>query len=184
MSTKFENDLRENCKCAAEFLRGKNVDWNRTREKNERSYSGEREFVAELYRLMVKKDESYRNTLFVDYLRPEEAERNEKAVPDLVYRNGNGEKSVVEIKTPVDCRADGSPEPLSYVLYGSDGKGGINGDYKKLKEHYSEFKSKFLVVTYLGDLELDDGKKFSLDGFKDWMYKKFPETDEIKVIVC
>lgn len=184
MDNNFENDLRESCECAAEFLRGKNVEWNKTKKDKERSYSGEREFVAELYRLLVKKNESYRRTLFVDYLRPDEAEKDEKAVPDLVYRNGPDEKSVVEIKTPVDCRTDGTSEPLDYVLYGSNGKGGINGDYKKLKEHYSEFKSKFIVVAYLGDLELDNGKKFSLDDFKSSIVKKFPDTDEIKVIVC
>lgn len=184
MNNKFENDLRESCECAAEFLRKKNVEWNKVRNPNARSYSGEREFVAELYRLMVDKDTSYRNTLFVDYLRPDEAEKDEKAVPDLVYRNRTNEKSVVEIKTPVNCRADGDSEPLKVDLYGSNGKGGIKGDYKKLKEHYSEFKSKFLVVAYLGDIELENGKTFSLDGFKDWMYKKFPKTNEIKVIVC
>ena len=184
MNNKFENDLRECCECAAEFLRGKNVEWNKTKKDKERSYSGEREFVAELYRLLVKKNESYRRTLFVDYLRPDESERNEKAVPDLVYRNGPNEKSVVEIKTPVNCRADGDPEPLKVDFYGSNGKGGINGDYKKLKEHYSEFKSKFLVIAYLGDIDLEKGKTFSLDGFKDWMYKKFPKANEIKVIVC
>ena len=184
MDNNFENDLRESCECAAEFLRGKNVEWNKTKKDKERSYSGEREFVAELYRLLVKKNESYRRTLFVDYLRPDESERNEKAVPDLVYRNGPNEKSVVEIKTPVNCRADGDPEPLKVDFYGSNGEGGINGDYKKLNEHYSEFKSKFLVIAYLGDIELEKGKKFSLDGFKDWMHKKFPKNDKIKVIVC
>ena len=184
MNSKFENDLRESCECAAEFLRKKNVEWNKVRNPKARSYSGEREFVAELYRLMVEKDKSYRHTLFVDYLRPDEAEKDEKAVPDLVYRNGPDEKSVVEIKTPVDCRTDGTSEPLDYVLYGSNGKGGIKGDYHKLKKHYSEFKSKFIVVAYLGDLELDNGKKFSLDDFKSSIVKKFPDTDEIKVIVC
>ena len=184
MNNKFENDLRECFDDAALFLRGKNVEWNKARKKKERSYSGEREFVAELCRLMVEKDKSYRHTLFVDYLRPDEAEKDEKAVPDLVYRNGTNEKSVVEIKTTVNCRADGDSEPLKVDLYGFNGKGGIKGDYKKLKEHYSEFKSKFLVVAYLGDIELGNSKKFSLDGFKDWIYKKFPETDEINVIVC
>ena len=184
MNSKFENDLRESCECAAEFLRKKNVEWNKVRNPKARSYSDEREFVAELYRLMVEKDKSYRHTLFVDYLRPDEAEKDEKAVPDLVYRNGTNEKSVVEIKTTVNCRADGDSEPLKVDLYGFNGKGGIKGDYKKLNEHYSEFKSKFIVVAYLGDLELNNGKKFSLDDFKSSIVKKFPDTDEIKVIVC
>ena len=184
MAGRFEDDLRDCCKAAAEFLRAKNVDWNKTRKKDERSYSGEREFVAELYHLMVMKNESYRTNLFVDYLRPDESEKNEKAVPDLVYRNGPNEKGVVEIKTPVNYRANGDPEPLKVDLYGSDGNGGINGDYNKLKKHYSEFKSKFLVVAYLGDIELENEKTFSLDGFKDWIYKKFLNTNEIKVIVC
>lgn len=184
MNNEFEIDLKDSCECAAEFLRGKNVEWNKTRKKNERSYSGEREFVAELYRLLVEKNELYRTTLFVDYLRPDESEKNEKAVPDLVYRNGPNEKSVVEIKTPVNCRADGDPEPLKVDFCGPNRKGGINGDYKKLNKHYLKFKSKFLVVAYLGDIELENGKMFSLDGFKYWMYKKFPKTNEIKVIVC
>jgi hypothetical protein len=184
MTGRFENDLRDCCKAAAEFLRAKNVDWNKKRKKDERSYSGEREFVAELYHLMVMKNESYRTNLFVDYLRPDESEKNEKAVPDLVYRNGPNEKSVVEIKAPVNYRANGDPEPLNVDLYGSDGKGGINGDYNKLKEHYSEFKSKFLVVAYLGDMELEKDKEVSIKAFADWMDRKFPGNDEIKVIVC
>lgn len=186
MSDKFENDLRDSCKSAAEFQRIKHQKYNDENgfKGKERLYSGEREFVAELYRLMVDKDASYRNTLFVNYLRPDEAEKDEKAVPDLVYRNGTNEKSVIEIKKPVNCRADGDSKPLKVDLYGPNGKGGIKGDYKKLKEHYSEFKSKLIEVAYLGDLELDNGKKFSLDDFKSSIFKKFPDTDEIKVIVC
>ena len=184
MNNNFEKDLRESCTAAAKFLRGKNTEWNRSRETNERSYSGEREFVAELYRLMVEKDKSYQNTLFVDYLRPDEAEKDENAIPDLVYRNGTNEKSVVEIKAPVNCRANGDPEPLEVDLYGSNKEGGINGDYLKLKKHYSKFQSKFLVIAYLGDIMLENGKEFSLNGFSDWIHDNFPDTDKIKVIVC
>jgi hypothetical protein len=58
---------------------------------------------------MVEKDKAYRNTLFVDYLRPDEVEKDENAIPDVVYRNGTNEKSIVEIKAPVNCRANGDP---------------------------------------------------------------------------
>lgn len=184
MNNKFENELRESCTATAKFLRGKNTEWNRSRETNERSYSGEREFVAELYRLMVEKDKSYRNTLFVDYLRPDEAEKDENAIPDLVYRNRTNEKSVVEIKAPVNRRVNGDPEPLEVDLYGSNREGGINGDYLKLKKHYLNFQSKFLVIAYLRDIMLENGKVFSLKGFSDWIHDNFPDTDKIKVIVC
>ena len=178
MNDKFEKDLRDSCTAAAKFLREKNTEWNKGRKTKERSYSGEREFVAEVYRLLIEKDKSYLNTIFVDYLRPEEKEKNEKKMPDLVYRNGVNEKSIVEIKTPVNSRADGDPRPWK-----GDFKV-IAADYKKLNEHYLLFESKFLLVAYLGDPILKSRKKFPLKNFRDWLKGKFPDTDKIKVIVC
>ena len=118
--------------CSQVFER-KNTEWNKGRKTKERSYSGEREFVAEVYRLLIEKDKSYLNTIFVDYLRPEEKEKNEKKMPDLVYRNGVNEKSIVEIKTPVNSRADGDPRPWK-----GDFKV-IAADYKKLNSNSRYF---------------------------------------------
>ncbi len=48
--------------------------------------------MSELYRLLVEEDSSYRNYLYVDYLRPDKDEKGEKPVPDLVFRDSNGKQ--------------------------------------------------------------------------------------------
>lgn len=184
MNDKFENELRRSCKCAAEFLREKNEFYNDVnhREDGDRIYSSEAQFVAEVYHLLVEMDNSYRMRLFVNYLSPEKEERKETKIPDLVYRNGQTAKSIVEVKAPVD-------EDLFVIANGALKKTSIeftqiSNDYKKLKEHYLDFRSKFLVIAYLGDIKLDNGSKFPLVKFVDSVRKEFKDTDEIKVIVC
>ncbi len=85
MNSKFENDLRECCKATADFLGLKNVDHNKPRRKEERSYSGEQEFVAEVYRLLIERDSCYRDRLLIEAIRPDKGENNGRIIPDLVY---------------------------------------------------------------------------------------------------
>ena len=92
------------------------------------------------------------------------------------------QKSIVEVKVPVDHRANGSPEPMAKE------RKEIESDYAKLKKYYKDFNSKFLVVAYLGDTTLKDGTKFSFEDFSKWVRNKCKDTDKvndkIKVIVC
>jgi hypothetical protein len=180
MNSKFENDLKECCERAASFLREKHRKYNDEAglEGNDRLYCGEREFVAEVYRLLITKDLSYRDRLFVEAIRPDKGEVTGKETPDLVYRNGKHEKYVMEVKAPVNNRADGSGVPWE-----TDRKN-IEADYKKLEKNYDQFELKFLIVAYLGDPILKSGRKFPFEDFKKWVHENFPDKERIKVVVC
>ena len=183
-TTNFEKDLIDSCASAAEFLRKKDEKYNKLnkREGKDRLYSSEAQFVAEVYHLLVEMDKSYRMHLFVNYLNPEKGERVERKIPDLVYRNGQNAKSIVEVKAPIDedlfisANESLNKKITEFKL--------ISDDYKKLKEHYLDFSTKFLVIAYLGDIKLDDGSEFPLVKFIDSVRKEFKDTDEIRVIVC
>lgn len=178
----FENDLIETCIEAAETLRGKHKEWNMGKSDKEKIYSGEREFVAEVYRLFINKDKSYWNSLFIDYSRPEKKYSNESAVPDIVYRGADGGKAVIEVKVIVRNRKrkSGGLAPLQIDL------NLIKSDYDQFKdpEHYREFNKKYLVAAFLGDTIFDNGIKFSREGFKTAVQEHFPDTEKIKVIPC
>jgi hypothetical protein len=180
MSDKFENDLRESFKWAAYYLIKNHKIYNDDSElkENKRSYSGEREFVAEVYRLIIEKDASYRDKLFIEDIRHVKGEDQEKVTPDLVYRDEMREKCVIEVKAPVDNRADGSPIPVKRD------KEAFERDYEKLKNNYDQFESKFMVIASLGDPILENGKEFQLEGFKKWVENEFLDMGKIKVIVC
>lgn len=180
MSDKFENELRESCKIAAKFLREKHEKYNDANglKGNDRLYSGEREFVAEVYRLLIEKDISNRDKLFFEAIRPDKGETTGKLIPDLVYRNGTNEKCVMEVKAPVNNRANGSALPWK-----TDSKA-IKGDYKKLQDNYDQFDKKFLIVAYLGDPVIKNRIEFPLKDFEKWVHDQFPDEGKIKVIVC
>jgi hypothetical protein len=180
MNNKFEKDLRESCKRAADFLRKKHQGYNDAigLKGNDRLYSGEREFVAEVYRLLICNDPSYWEKLFFEAIRPDKGEESGKLIPDLVYRNGNHEKCVMEVKAPVNNRADGSELPWE-----TDRKD-IEDDYEKLEDNYDQFDKKFLIVAYLGDPVIKNGKGFPLEDFEKWIHSKFPDKGKIKLIVC
>lgn len=178
VNSKFENDLRECCKATADFLRGKNVDYNKPRRKEERSYGGERELVAEVYRLLIGKNISYGDKLFFEAIRLDKGKNSGRLIPDLVYRNGNLEKCVMEVKAPENSRANGSELP-----YKSD-MDNIKSDYEKLKENYTQFDTKFLIVAYLGDPILENGNEFPVEDFEKRVHSEFPDKGKIKVIVC
>ena len=58
----FYADLSEACNAASKFLREKHIEWNNRKSAKKRVYSGEREFVADVYHLLVKKDRITENT--------------------------------------------------------------------------------------------------------------------------
>lgn len=180
MNSEFENYLRESCECAASFLREKHRKYNDEAglEGPYRLYSGESEFVAEEYRLLIKKDSSYKDKLIVEAIRPDKGEVTRKEIPDLVYRNRKREKNVIEAKAPVNQRANGSELPKE-----RDDED-IRNDYEKLQNIYDQFDTKFLIVAYLGDLIIKGEKEFPLEKFKEWVHQKFPDKGKIKVIVC
>lgn len=176
MSNKFENDLKKGCKCAAEYLRKKHQRYNENSELKgkERLYSGEREFVAEVYRLLIEKEPSYRDKLFFEATGPGLGDDKKKVTPDLVYRNGRSENFVIEVKAPVNNRANGSALPCI------TDSNAIERDYEKLKENYSQFDSKFLVIAYLGDPILENGNEFPLKDFEAWGHHEFQDRGKIK----
>ena len=180
MNSEFENDLRESCECAASFLREKHRKYNDKAglEGPDRLYSGESEFVAEAYRLLIKKDPSYKDKLIVEAIRPDKGEVTRKEIPDLVYRNRKREKNVIEAKAPVNQRANGSELPKKM-----DEKY-IRIDYEKLQHNYDQFDTKILIVAYLGDLIFKGKKEFPLEKFKKRLHKNLPDKGTIKVIVC
>lgn len=178
----FGADLEEACIRAAKDLRDKHKEWNTGRKESDKNYSGEREFVAEVYRLLIDKDEDYWNYIFVDYLRPEKKGSDEQAVPDLVYRDKSGDKAVVEVKVLVSKRKriSGGSRPLK------QDHDHILADYKQFKnpDHYKEFDKKFQVAAFLGDTNYDDGRIFSMEEYKKTILEDFPNTGGIKVIPC
>ena len=177
MSLNFGDDLTESCEAAAEFLRNKLLERKIKKSITDEIYSGEREFVCEVYLHLVNRNKSYRDNLFVEYF-PDPDDKEEKIYPDLVFSDGSDNKSVVEIKVNVNKREKDDPR-----LWAQD-KEAVMGDYDKLKKHYKHFKSKFLVVAYLGDPKYEDGTEFHPNDLKIEISKIFPNTEEIRVIVC
>lgn len=173
----FYTDLLEACNASADFLRKKHLEWNNAKPDEKRIYSGEREFVSDLYHLLVDKNPNYRKYLLVDYMRPSEMEEDEDAVPDLVFRYP-GEDCVVEIKAVVNRRKNDSPEPYATDLEA------IEGDHDQLRKHYKYFETKIQVVAFLGTLLDNNEDKLYLESFKKWVLEKFGDTSRIKMIVC
>ena len=69
--------------------------------------------------------------------------------PDLVFRNSYGKRTAVEVKPVWDKLTD--IDGLSKA-----DKNRISDDYEKLRDNYSDFDSKVLLVPFLG--EKDDYK--------------------------
>ena len=178
MSSSFKRDLKESCEEAAGFLRKKLVEWkDQNSLQGAPIYSGEREFVCEVYRLLIKKNVSYRDTLFVDYF-PNPKDRVARRLPDMVFNDRSNNKSVVEFKVVVDKRKKGPDR-----LWKKD-KEGIMSDFKKMKMYKDSFKSKVIVVAYTGDPQDTNERVLPVKDFKNEI-SKFPEkTNNISVIVC
>ena len=178
MTASFERDLKESCEEAADFLRKKLVKWkNRNSLQGAPIYSGEREFVCEVYRLLIKRNGSYRNTLFVDYF-PNPEDRVARRLPDMVFDDGLNNKSVVEFKVVVDKKKKGPDR-----LWKKD-KDGIKSDFKKMKRYKDTFKSKVIVVAYTGDPQDTNEKGLPVKNFQNEISKSFHKTNKVSVIVC
>lgn len=140
----FLSDLKDASVEAANFLRDKSKRLNKKKDLEE-LYSGEREFVAECYRRLVEKNEEYLLQLLIEYYKPARSEKSPSLVyPDLAFYSTDGSKTAVEVK-PVwflPTRIDD--------LYKAD-KDRISSDYKKLRDKYTKFDSKILLVPFLGD---------------------------------
>ena len=171
----FEPDLRKACEEASSFLRDKNNSWNLQKKNDkEKVFSKEHEFVAEVYRLMVSNNLSYRNSMRIDYMFPEPGQEKRQVAPDITYYESDC-KVAVEVKIVVVKKSEGTPRLFEHDL------DRIDDDYnKKLnKQSYKQFKRKYLVVVFLGTY--DNG--FTQEEFKETISKRYPDTKDISVIV-
>lgn len=171
----FETDLKEACKEASSFLRGKNNSWNSPRKTDlEKVFSKEHEFVAEVYRLMVSTNLNYRSSLRIDYMFSEPGEKKRSVAPDITYYGSNF-NAAVEVKIVVVKKSKGNPRLFDHDFVR------INGDYNKKLRHprYNQFDRKYLVVIFLGGY--DQG--FTQEEFKETISEKYPDTNDISVIV-
>jgi len=174
----FERDLKESCEEAADFLRKKLVKWKKKKSlEGKPIYSGEREFVCEVYRLLIERNVSYRGTLFVDYF-PDPKDRVARRLPDMVFDDRSNNKSVVEFKVVVDKRKKGPDR-----LWKKD-KDGIKSDFEKMKMYKDSFKSKVIVVAYTGDPQDTNEKGLPVKDFQNEISKSFHKTNKVSVIVC
>ena len=180
VTNKFQYEVEVASKYAADFLTEKHEKYTGSNgiKGNDRPYSGERESVANVYRLLICNDPSYRKKLFFEAIRPDRGEESGKLIPDLVYRNGNIEKCVMEVKAPLNSRANGSELPWK------TDKEDIEDDYEKLQDNYGQFNTKFLIVAYLGDPVNKNGIEFPLEDFENWVRHEFPDKGNIQGIVC
>ena len=178
MIASFERDLKESCEVAADFLRNKLFEWKKKNLlEGEPIYSGEREFVCEIYRLLIERNVSYRDTLFVDYF-PDPKDRVARRLPDMVFDDRSNNKSVVEFKVVVDKRKKGPDR-----LWKKD-KDGIKSDFEKMKMYKDSFKSKVIVVAYTGDPQDTNEKGLPVKDFQNEISKSFHKTNKVSVIVC
>lgn len=171
----FETDLKSACEEASSFLRNKNNSWN-SLKKNDRNkvFSKEHEFVAEVYRLMISYNLSYRNSLHIDYMFPEEGQEKRSVAPDITYYESDY-KVAVEVKIVVVKKNKGSQRLFKHDL------DRIDKDYlEKLTESdYNQFDRKYLVVVFLGGY--DQG--FTQEEFQRTIYEKYKDNSKISVIV-
>ena len=168
----FESDLRKAAQESAEFLREKNARLNKSEEYDE-SYSGEREFVAELYRVLSLLNKDYIQNLSIDYYRYKKKERVvEYVFPDIVFHDSKKERTAVEVKVVwfLQTRKDG--------LYKRDADR-ITRDYKKLRDRYSKFDRKIMLVAFLGSSE-----HYHRNNFKQYVEDLVHGNSNISVITC
>ncbi len=172
--TGFIEDLRRVSKDAGEFLREKSRYWNNKEGFTDDLYSSEHEFVAEVYRRLLESDEkAYSMNLFVDYYRPRKKDKtNPNLRPDLVFYDRNGNGTAVEVKTVIRWYEN------NQAIYAED-LYPIIEDYDKLKEEYSAFQNRVLLVAFLGDPEDYHRNKFAAE-----VNKLVHGNSSIEVITC
>ncbi len=171
MARSFVEDLRKVSVKAAELLREKNSFLKQTGLDRE-LYSSEKEFVAEIYRLMVRANKKYRSTLLIEYHKPRANDRTfEGAHPDIAYYNTDGERAAVEIKGIWFLNEQGT-------VYQADIKR-IVDDFDKLQGEWNEFDEKVLVVGFLGD-----NTKFKRNRFQTSILALTSGEPGISLITC
>ncbi len=169
----FVKDLRQASLGAAKLLREKSARLNKEGVYADSLYSSEAEFTAKVYRRLALLEENYINDIFVDYYRPKKTEKKPpRAEPDIVYHDRNGERIVVEIKVIVDLKK------RDRGLIKGD-KDNIIGDYEQLRDVYTKFDRKILLVAFLGDPGDYDEANFSSE-----VNKLVNGNSNVEVITC
>ena len=168
----FEGDLKRAAEESAEFLRKKSARLNKS-EYYDESYSGEREFVAEVYRMLSLLNKVYIQNLSIDYYRYKAKERVvEYVFPDIVFHDSNRGRAAVEVKVVwfLQTRIDG--------LYKRD-EDRITRDYKKLRDRYVKFDSRTMLVAFLGRPE-----DYHRNKFRKYVEGLIHGNSNINVITC
>ena len=170
--SEFETDLRKAAIESAEFLRQKSAKLNKDDDYAE-YYSGEREFVAECYRRLISINDRYLSNILIEYYKPKRNERNPMPVyPDIVFHDSKNGRAAVEVKSVwfMPGRKEG--------LYKRD-EDRICGDYEKLRDYYTKFDSKIMLVAFLGVPD-----KYRGDPFKQYVESLVHGNSLITVITC
>lgn len=171
MARDFVEDLRKASVKAAEFLREKNSVLRQSGLDNS-LYTSEKQFVAEIYRLMVRTNKRYRSTLLIEYHRPRVNDRVfEGAHPDIAYYDSEGNKFAVEVKGVWFLTEEGS-------VYQADIKR-IVDDFDRLQGEWGRFDQKVLVVSFLGD-----NAKFKRNKFQNSVLALTRGEAGISLITC
>lgn len=171
MARDFVEDLRKASVKAAEFLRDKNSALRQSGLDNS-LYTSEKQFVAEIYRLMVRTNKRYRSNLLIEYHRPRANDRVlEGGHPDIAYFDADGNKSAVEVKGIWFLTEEGS-------VYQADIKR-IVDDFDKLQGEWGRFDQRVLVVGFLGD-----NSKFKRNKFQTSILALTRGEAEISLITC
>ena len=170
--SEFETDLRKAAIESAEFLRQKSAKLNKDDEYAE-LYSGEREFVAECYRRLVSINDRYLSNILIEYYKPKRNERDPVPVyPDIVFHDSRSGRVAVEVKSvwfmPTDKEG----------LYKRDEER-IFGDYEKLRDSYTKFDSKIMLVAFLGDPD-----EYRRNTFKQYVELLVHGNSSTTVITC
>ncbi len=138
----FITNLRKSSTEAARFLRKKSSSINNG--NNSGFYSSEKEFLAEIYRLLVKANRKYRPSLLIEYHKPgKNGKSAEISHPDIAYYDPEGKKIAVESRAIWYLTEAGG-------IYQEDIKKIMN-DCDKLEGDWAGYDSRVLLVGYLGD---------------------------------
>lgn len=171
MAKAFVDNLIKSSVKAADFLREKNLELKGNGLESS-YFSSEKEFVAEMYRLMIKANKKYRRSLLIDYHKPKKNDREfVSAHPDIAYYDSSGGRCAVEAKGVWYLTAEGGP-------YQADVKR-IMDDLDKLHNEWKDFESKVLIVAYLGD-----GDKYKRNRFQSAIEGLTQGDSGVSLIVC
>ncbi len=171
MARTFIEDLTRAASKSADFIRDKNSSLKYA-GLNADLYASEDEFIAEIYRLMVRRNKKYKQSLLINYHKPMRNDREfVSAHPDIAYYPQEGEKTAIEVKGIWFLTEEAG-------LYQSDIKR-IMDDYDKLHVDWKNFGRKTLIVGFLGDRN-----KFRKNKFSDAVEALTQGDSDIYVVSC